>query len=550
MIFCCAAASAADDPLKVSMQLSTRTFSEPGPVTVSIQVANSGEGDLEDPVTLYYPNGKQVEAFGSPVLTVGTSKTWTGEWNVTQAQLEAGKITFKIKYTVYDDEGNKVSKTKNFYKTIEYTGAVTSVEVNRTISATTAAEGQEVNITYRIVNTGTVAISDVVIAEDSSISSTKGTIQSVAAGESATYTFTTTMAKKNLTSHPTITYTASGSTQSVTKEAATIKYGEVNLTASLSADKKGAVVGDTVTLTLTLKNTGKTDYTGLSITDASLGTLFSDVAVAAGQSTILTKEISLVDTADYAFAVSGEDAEGTEISISSNRVSVTALQADQVVTLAVNAEADRDTVYNFPATVKFHVSVTNSSAIDVTNVVVKASGVTLYTFPTILAGETRDFTRDVSVSMSGKYQFVASVTNQLGETESFESNILPIAYSEPTAEPTSAPIVTPPRPNLVEVPTEVQVPEEAANVKSLTEKLTYVFLGLAGVGVIFLLVAIIGRIVKAGRKSRIKASFDLVSPRDYLAGDEEEAPGEEAPVTEPEENPLDALQPQDEEKPE
>ena len=90
-------ARATEDNLKVSMELSETTFTEPKEVTVTIQVTNSGETDMPGPVTLYYPNGKQVEEFGSPTLAVGTSKTWSGTWAVTQSQLEAGKLTFKLK---------------------------------------------------------------------------------------------------------------------------------------------------------------------------------------------------------------------------------------------------------------------------------------------------------------------------------------------------------------------------------------------------------------------------------------------------------------------
>ncbi|MGN1020300.1 MAG: hypothetical protein ACI4O7_07980, partial [Aristaeellaceae bacterium] len=63
-------AQATEDNLKVSMELSETTFTGPKEVTVTIQVTNSGETDMPGPVTLYYPNGKQVEEFGSPTLAV------------------------------------------------------------------------------------------------------------------------------------------------------------------------------------------------------------------------------------------------------------------------------------------------------------------------------------------------------------------------------------------------------------------------------------------------------------------------------------------------
>ena len=74
LLFVSAAFASEGDPLKVSMEMSANTFTEPKTITVSITVKNTGEGDMPGPVTLYYPNDKQVEEFGSPTLTAGSSK--------------------------------------------------------------------------------------------------------------------------------------------------------------------------------------------------------------------------------------------------------------------------------------------------------------------------------------------------------------------------------------------------------------------------------------------------------------------------------------------
>ena len=60
------------------MELSKYKFTGPETVDVRISVANSGEGDMAKPVTLYYPDGTKVEDFGSPILKVGSRKSWSG----------------------------------------------------------------------------------------------------------------------------------------------------------------------------------------------------------------------------------------------------------------------------------------------------------------------------------------------------------------------------------------------------------------------------------------------------------------------------------------
>lgn len=511
----CAVACAASDNIKIDMDLSTTTFTEPKEITVSIQVSNTGETDMPGPVTLYYPNGKQVEEFGSPTLAVGTSKSWSGTWAVTQKQLEAGKITFKLKYAIENDAGELVNKTKNFSYPIVYTGAVASVEINRTITPATARQGQEVTVTYDVVNTGNVEVTGVSIKENSSISSKKGTIDSVPAGEKRSYSFTVTMKKKNLTSQATITYKAGGKSYTEKKEAATIKYGEVKLTASLSADKKGGVAGEAVKLTLTLKNTGNADYTNVTVTDAVLGEVFTGLTVPAGETVTNEKEITIAETADYQFTVSGTDESGSSVETSTDRLSVQAVDPAQKVKLTVQAEADRDTIYHIPGTVKFIVKVTNESSVDVSDVSVYATGVKLYDFPSILAGETREFTRDVSVSMAGQYRFDAKAKNQLGETETFESNIIRIAYADPTPVPTEAPIVTPPMPVYEEIPTDDGLPAYVGSVQKTLDVMYWVFLSLAGVGLLLLAVGVGNRIRIAIASSKAQDHLERSSSRDY-----------------------------------
>lgn len=516
----CAAALAEIDPLKVAMSLSSNTFTEPKRITVQIKISNTGESEMPGPVTLYYPDGRQVEAFGAPVLEEGASKTWSGTWDVTQEQLNEGKLTFRINYTIYNDDGELVSKSKRFSKTLIYNGGVVSCEIKRSILPTTARKDQEVSVTYEVINTGNLPITDVEIMENKSISTTVGKIDEIPAGEKKSYTFTVKMGTKDLTSRGTITYKADGKKYSESKETATIKYGEVKLAASLTADKKGGLTGETVKLTLKLTNSGSADYQNLTVTDSILGEVFTGQNVPAGESVTLEKEISISSTAGYQFTVSGQDSAGNDIETASERVTVTAIEPNQVVNLSVEAEADRLVVYQIPATVRFRVRVTNNAAADVQNVRVSATGVTLYTFDKIAAGETREFVRDASISMQGKFQFVASVRNQLGETQTFNSNIVSIAYSVPTPVPTDAPIVTPPKPVHQNIPTEADM-EDLFGVIEYDKAIEYLryaaygLAGLAGIGVLLLVIAGIRRGVVSSRTHNATDSLEITPARNY-----------------------------------
>ena len=522
VLFCGAAALAADDPLTVSMALETNKFTEPKEITVSISVTNVGESDLPGPVTLYYPSGKQVDEFGTPTLSVGNSKSWTGKWKVTQAELDAGRITFKIRYSLYNDEGELVYKAKNFSKTIIYTGGAPELKVNREIKPTTAQKDQEVSVTYEIENTGAVEVTNVTIKENSSISSKSGTIERIPAGEKATYTFTPKMGKKNLTSAATISYKAGGKTYSQKVESATIKYGEVKLSASLKADKKGGAPGETVKLTLTLKNSGTVDFTNVDVTDAALGEVFSDLTVQAGETVIQEKELTITETQDLQFTVTAEDVTGQPVETATGRVNIIATDPTQQIVLSLEASADRDVVYQIPGNVRFTITVNNESAVDVSDISIRAVDTVINTFDAIPAGESRTFTREMAVSMPGSFQFTARCKDQLSQTLTFSSNLVQIDHQQPTPEPTEAPIVTPPAPRYQEMPetyedlaADQKLPAWTDQVENIAGTAKWILAGIAGLGLVLLLIGGIRRGILKSQSSKAMDHLDGANYRDY-----------------------------------
>ena len=519
----CASAAFADDPMKVSMELSTNKFSAPKSIKVSITVTNVGDFDMPGPVTLYYPSGKKVEEFGSPTLAVGASKNWSGDWTVTQKELETGKITFKIRYTVYSDsvdengQNTLVNKTKNFSKKIQYTGADPVIEVERSIMPMTAQKGQEVSVTYEIANKGAVDVSSVTIKENSSVSTKSGTIDSIAAGETGKYTFTAVMGTRNLTSSATISYKAGGKNFTTKVDSETIKYGEVKLSATLSADKKGGAPGDTVKLTLKLKNSGSTDFTNVTVTDAGLGTVFSGETVKAGETATLEKELTIVDTQELQFTVKADDGTGKEVETATGRVSIIATDPTQQIVLNLEATADRDRVYRLPGTVRFSFTLHNDSAVEVKNITVKAVETPLYSIESIPAGESVSFIRDTDVSMAGSYQFTASCRDVLDQTLNFTSNAIQITYAEPTPVPTEAPLVTPPAPATEPVPTDQPEPAWLDQAESAAGIAKWVF---AGIGGLLLALLLIGAVRRGKSRSESKKAMDHLEGatyRDYSA---------------------------------
>lgn len=510
-------ASAADNPLKLTMEFSDTVFSEPKTITVSISVTNTGETEMPGAVTLYYPSGKQVEEFGAPVLEAGASKKWTGTWKVTSQQLTEGKIGFKIKYSEYNEEGKLVSKAKSFSRAITYEVPQPGISINRVILPTTATQGQEVTVTYEITNTGNVDVTDLTIKENNSVSNKAANVGTVAVGETVPYSFSVTMGKKDLTSNAAVTYKAAGKAYTEKVGDATVTYGQVKLTATLSADKKGGVPGDTVKLTLKLKNSGTVDYSNVTVTDSTLGTVYSDVKVPAGETVTLEQDLTVTENMSLQYIVVADNATGAPTETATGKVNITAVDPTKQIVLSVDAEADCDTVYQIPGFVRFTVTVTNQSTVDVENISVSEAGTTLYTFPLIASGSSKSFTRDVQISMAGQYQFVASAKDQLSQTVSFNSNILPIAYAQPTAVPTTVPIVTPPAPQLQPVPDKVELPGWMTLLENVSGQARWILSGITAVLLVLLVIGGCRRLAKKHESNKAVDHMERGNYRDYSA---------------------------------
>ena len=537
------AVAEAGDPIVTSMELTPNKLTGPGKVNVTITISNSGDTDLTEPVVLYDPAAQVVEDFGtggSALLKAGESKTWNGTYDVNQRTLENGSVVYFVKYTVVGDNGKPVEKSQPIRATISQQTAETDITVKRTISPSVAREGQQVVVRYDIMNTGTVSLLDVTIKERKEISSKKApTIPELKPGLTAEIKYPVTMGKKDLTSGATITYKSEtqSKAKTYTVEKQTIRYGEPELEAKLAASSKGVVVNGTVTLTLTLKNTGSVDYSDIRVTDEALGDVFTNQELKAGKSLELTKEVSVPETMDYLFTVNATDETGSETSIVTDAVTVTAVDPADALELEVLATPDRTEVFEQPGHVRFTVAVTNTSRVEAKKVKVSHGKTELYTFESIPAGETRTLSRDFALSMAGKYRFTVTAQDPLENSLTFESNETQIAFSVPTPAPvTPTPVPAPtPEPTFAAATIPPVTDASVGTVPKMIQRVLMPVMIVAGV----LLIACAALLLVATKrrhdqKKASEAAIDQLERakrRDYVTPAEEEEP-EEAPQEE------------------
>lgn len=490
---------------------------------------------MSDPVTLYDPNGNQIQEFGSVVLGMGQSTVWKGTWNVTQEQLDAGKLKFRVDYATYDDDGNRSSASSTAVVSIQKAAPVPKLTASYTVSPTTAQEGQEVTLTYTLSNTGNIAVERVRIT-NTSVDDKKINIASIGAGEKITKEYTFIMGKKKVTSKPKVTYQAEDSDTVLTiagMAKKTIDVAKGGLELDLTSDASGtsssgeiqAKPDDKVELKFTLKNTSNLTYSKIKVEDAKLGVIESDIELKPGETHEIKKDVIVENSTDYKFSVSGSDSTGAEVARDSNVVYVNAMDMSNVLNLDVTADIDKLVIYEEPSVVRFAITVKNIGNVDGEGILLKQGKTTIATIDSLPAGESVTIVKDLQVSMAGTFKFTAvkpgvKATGKTPEQAelTYDSNELKLAYQEPTPLP-ATPRPETPKPEVTDA-LEPTVGPSAKDTQGINSIILYALAFLLVLSLIIVLVLIL-----LGRKKQVTQqqsamvidSYERNSSRAYMS---------------------------------
>lgn len=523
LFFCLAlTAQAETDPVDFTLEVSPASLTEPGEVSVSLRVANTGSTDMLDPVSLYDPDGNLVASFGdggSLLLSAGAFRTWKGEWKVTQAQLDAGEFAYTLKYHLTDASGQLVETTRQAVARVEFAGERVKLSVTRTISPEVVRSGNSASVIYELYNSGNVDLKDIRVKEN--ISKTAQTISTLKAGEKKTLTFTSKIGNADLTSNATITYKASGSTATLkeTIEDATIPLAKPNLKLSLSSPTQGVNIGEAATLVVTFQNDGNVSYSNVSVKDEKKGEILTNLSIPAGATVTEQKEFILMEPATFKVTATLPDNTGETKTMTSEELTIGVFDPEKTLLLTLNLTSDQESIHETPSDVRFHLVVTNNSNIKAEKIAITHGSTSIFTIDSLEPGASTTLTRDFTLSQAGKFRFTATVKDSMQNTVSFDSNTLQITYSAPTSAPTQVPVETVAPPVLV-----TAAPADTVLYQTRNGLMT----AAVAVGAIFglgLLLFLVSTAVRLRNKSKSNAAYDhldLAERRDYTEPAEEE----------------------------
>ncbi len=541
-------AAATEAGLSFTLSVEPASLTAPGKVTVSARVSNAGTEDITVPLSLKDPDGKLVTSFGDGgslfPLKSGQSMPWQGEYQVSQQQLDEGKLVYTLNYNKTDAQGNIVEHSLPATANITFTGEKVALKVTRTITPEVVRRDGEVKILYDLVNQGNVALTNIQIKENRLISTRTQTVAALAPGESQQITFSKKSPTGDLTSSAQVTYRKEGerTTQQVTIAPVQILLAKPALNYTLTADKQQVNIGETVTLKLTLRNAGNISYDNVSVTDPILGEVFSNLSIPAGQTLEKTKEVTINQTATFKFTLNLQDNTGVTKQETVPEFKVSAYAEGQMLRLNLVLTASKDAISALPGNITFSLVVTNDSNNAAKDIKIMHGATEIYTINELAPGQSMTVSRDYQLSQAGKYRFSAVATDVQNTQTTFESNTLDIAFVPPTPAPTREVVVTP-----APLVTLTPIPENHAQDGTGSGVRNALFIATLGVGVLFglaLVLFVASSVLRARARAKSNAaydSFEVTGTRDYTAPPTETpaeavAPAEEAAASPAEES--------------
>ena len=258
-------------------------------ITYTYVVTNTGNVTLTDVTVSDVHSGTGTLGAITPAtvasLAIGDSATFTADYTVTQADVDAGAdITNDASMSAVPPTGTPVTDSASV--SVESIPPAPASTLTKTASNDTdVAVGDVITYTYEFTNTGNVSLSDVSVSDVHSGTGTLGaitpaTVATVAVGESVSFTADYTVTQADIDAGTAITNTATSAAtpaggtytpvsvdESISPEAATAQM----TLAKTASQTSGAEVGDVITYSYAVENTGNVTMNNVSITDVHSG---------------------------------------------------------------------------------------------------------------------------------------------------------------------------------------------------------------------------------------------------------------------------------------
>ena len=383
----------------------TSTITVGDTLTYTVTLLNDGDVTITD-TTITDDKVSPSSASCSSVVVNGTC-VLTGTYKVTQADVDAGKVTNNAESTSKNPAGTTLTRQASNEEAITQSSAQTLAKAvsSKTGTAGAYAVGDVVTYTITQTNTGNVTLNNVVITDDkvtkSTTSGETGSCASVAPSATCilvgTYTITQTEKdagtfKNTASVKSTEIPTALEASNTITLAANAKPTLSKALTSNADEDKTSTItVGDTLTYTITLLNDGDVTITDTTITDDKVSpssvscssVVVNGTCVLTGTYKVTQADVDAGKVVNNAASTSKNPGGDTLTREASNTETITQ-SAAQTLAKVVTSKTGTAGAYAVGDVVTYTITQTNTGNVTLNNVVITDDKVTKST----TSGET------------------------------------------------------------------------------------------------------------------------------------------------------------------
>lgn len=295
--------------LSIDFSVQPGVMVAPQDVTMTFVIQNITDRPVRN-VTLSSADGSLSEPIGQ--IGPGESQTLMRPHTVTEEELTAGAITYTVSHDAMIAGEPKINYPLS--AAIARGEALPQVDFTRQLSSAYVARGGLVTVTYKIVNTGNVALTGLRIRDG--LGDFTGRLERLDVGESKTFISRVALSEA-AQSAPVLEYATSGG-EALEKalEALPIGIAESGLDMAFSVGQTAFNDG-TADAVLILTNTGNVDYTGVTVLDDVYGGVIADaLTVPSGGAPVeVSHTYPLRGEGDYRWRVTGTSGAGEALDL-------------------------------------------------------------------------------------------------------------------------------------------------------------------------------------------------------------------------------------------
>lgn len=398
--------------LRISLLAQPDSLVEPGEVTLILGIENISEVTAEN-VYLSSSDGLLSEPIGQ--IGAGQTISLNRPHTVSQAELDAGAITYIISHDDPGEIGHKVNYTVQ--TPIVQSELNPEVEFTRQFSSRYVAPGDTVTIVYNIFNSGNVALNSLRVQD--SLGDYTGGIDHLDVGENRTLISRVTLDEAD-SSIATLSYDVEAMDResfSISLDEAPIRIAYAQIDASISVSYSPFST-DTAEVVLLMSNLGNVDYTNIRITDDIYGGIVADnVVLPSGSADPISISAAYPVRNDEGFRwrITGNSESGEKIDMITETAYLVPREAAYPTEVTLQVQVLTPDI-RMAGNVPVRIRIENIGDADVSDIDLNETRLgTVHNFAVLPAGGhiERDFS--LPVRESGEFNFIIRYTSIYGE---------------------------------------------------------------------------------------------------------------------------------------